>query len=529
MQRDAALLREHSYLGHAQLRALGGVGEMFDTLLVYENFPTGGLAAGGELTAAGATFRPAALESLSHFPITLAAHMDGGELVVLIEVIDGALGATTAATLGRRVLATAERLLQRWDRPLREVSVLLDDEAAPLRAAGAITPAAPRGIHTRFAEIAADDAGQPRGQLGGRHAELPRAGRLGQPAGRRARRPRGAGAETPVAIRLSRGPQYIVAMLAVLKAGAMCVPLEPGMPPERVDSILRQSGATIVVDEELLKASDHQGSDFRPVDVAPEQAAYVVFTSGTTGEPKGVIGTHAAVGAYADDHLDNVLRPAAARLGRPLRIAHAWSFAFDAAWQPLVALLDGHAVHVVDEHTQTDAEALVADHRRARYRHDRHHPFDVCPAEGVWFADDECRWRCWRWAAKPLGSTSWALIRNECARTRDDGLQLLRPHRDHGRGGGGRHRRARRAVDRAADPAHPRLRAGLRVARRAVRSDRRAVSGRRAAGPRLSGPRGGDQSALRCRPVRRWRAHVPHRRSGAAQPGRRIAIRRARR
>ena len=85
-----------------------------------------------------------------------------------------------------------------------------------------------------------------------------------------------------------------------------------------------------------------------------------MFTSGTTGEPKGVIGTHAAVGAYADDHLDSVLRPAAARLGRPLRIAHAWSFAFDAAWQPLVALLDGHGVHVVDEHTQTDAEALVA-------------------------------------------------------------------------------------------------------------------------------------------------------------------------
>ena len=44
VQRDSAMLREHSYLGHAQLRALGGVGEMYDTLLVYENFPTGGMA-----------------------------------------------------------------------------------------------------------------------------------------------------------------------------------------------------------------------------------------------------------------------------------------------------------------------------------------------------------------------------------------------------------------------------------------------------------------------------------------------------
>ena len=61
VQRNAALLREHSYLGHAQLRALGGVGEMFDTLLVYENFPLDGLTAGTELIAAGATFRPVRL------------------------------------------------------------------------------------------------------------------------------------------------------------------------------------------------------------------------------------------------------------------------------------------------------------------------------------------------------------------------------------------------------------------------------------------------------------------------------------
>ena len=74
---------------------------MFDTLLVYENFPLSGMAADAELISAGVTFRPAALESLTHFPVVLAAHMAGSELVVQVEVIDGALGATTAATLGR--------------------------------------------------------------------------------------------------------------------------------------------------------------------------------------------------------------------------------------------------------------------------------------------------------------------------------------------------------------------------------------------------------------------------------------------
>lgn len=413
VQRNAALLREHGYLGHAQLRALGGVGEMFDTLLVYENFPMDGLVAGGELTAGGATFRPSALESLSHFPIAIAAHMEGRELVVLVEALDGVLGATTAERLGRRVLNTAERLLQQWERPLREVSVLFEDEAV-VGAAGVAAPPAV-GIHTRFAEAtAASPDNVAVSWAGGALSYRELDERANMLAARLARR--GVKPETPVAIRLFRGPDYIVAMLAVLKAGGMCVPMEPGLPPERVESILRQTGATIVLDAELLAAGEPGADGFRPVEVAPEQAAYVVFTSGTTGEPKGVIGTHAALGAYADDHLDNVLRPAAARLGRPLRIAHAWSFAFDAAWQPLVALLDGHGVHVVDERTQTDAEALVAAIAE--------HGVDMIDTTPSMFAQLTA---CGLLTTVPLavlalggealGKSAWALIRGECART----------------------------------------------------------------------------------------------------------------
>ncbi|OBH96607.1 non-ribosomal peptide synthetase [Mycobacterium sp. E2733] len=414
VQRNAALLREHSHLGHAQLRALGGVGEMFDTLLVYENFPMDGLTAGTELTTAGATFRPSALQTLSHFPITVAAHMAGGELVVLVEVIDGALGAIPAAAFGRRVLTTAERLLRDWERPLRQVSVLFDDEAVPPRTVGEPAPP-PVGIHTRFAEVvgrtpnnlAVSWAG---GQLSYHELDALADGLAARLAHR------GVRPETPVAIRLSRGPQYIVAILGVLKAGGTCVPMEPGTPPERVESILRQSGASIVIDEVSLIAGEHPATNFRPAEVAPGQAAYVVFTSGTTGEPKGVIGTHAALAAYADDHLNSVLRPAAARLGRPLRIAHAWSFAFDAAWQPLVALLDGHGVHVVDEPTQTDAEGLVAAIAE--------HGVDMIDTTPSMFDQLSA---CGLLTTVPLavlalggealGTPAWALIRAECERT----------------------------------------------------------------------------------------------------------------
>jgi mycobactin peptide synthetase MbtF len=358
LQHTAAALRDHSYVTHAELRAIGGVGEMFDSLLVYENFPPGGLT-GGDLRfeAGDATFIPAALESLSHFPVTIAAHLADDQLTVLVETLDGALGDLAPQRLGQRLLTTVQRLISHWDQPLRNVGILLDDEnpgaaASPARSAHS-------GIHVAFADAArrtpeAVALSWDGGALS--YAELDAAAdRLAADLHHR-----GAGPETPVAVTLPRGPDYVVAMLAVLKAGATIVPLDPAMAGERIAGILRQTAAPLVVDDTLLASVGDSGDDWSPEPVAPDRAAYLVFTSGTTGVPKGVIGTHDAVLAYGADHAEKVLRPAAARLGRPLRIAHAWSFTFDAAWQPLAALLAGHAVHIIGDDVQRDAEALVA-------------------------------------------------------------------------------------------------------------------------------------------------------------------------
>lgn len=412
LQRDAAELREHSYLSHTELRSLGGVGELFDSLLVYENFPPGGLVGSGEFDVRGATFRPRALQSLAHFPVTVAAHLTDGELTILVETKDGATGLVPPESLGRQVLAVMQRLVDGWDRPLRDVGIHL---AAPTVAAH---PASTEtgGIHEKFTTTARSKPGSVALSYDGGALTFRGLDEASDRVATELRR-RGVETETPVPVLLRRGPDYVVAMLGVLKAGGVIVPLDPSMPADRIEEILGQTNASVVVDDALLAAAgNHPAGEFTPLPTHPGQGAYIVFTSGTTGKPKGVIGTHDAVLAYAADHAARVLRPAVAKAGRPLRVAHAWSFTFDAAWQPLAALLDGHGLHIVGDEVQRDAEALVAT--IGQYGVDL---IDTTPsmftqlqAEGLLTTVPLTALALGGEAVDP---NAWAAIRNECDRT----------------------------------------------------------------------------------------------------------------
>ncbi|MFF1792425.1 amino acid adenylation domain-containing protein, partial [Kitasatospora sp. NPDC058243] len=119
---------------------------------------------------------------------------------------------------------------------------------------------------------------------------------------------RGVGPEQLVALALPRSAELVVAVLAVLKAGAAYLPVDPDYPAARIAHLLddarpallltdRRSGAlpgADGVDRLLLDTADLAGlPDTDPVvAVAPDSAAYVIYTSGSTGKPKGVVVPH---------------------------------------------------------------------------------------------------------------------------------------------------------------------------------------------------------------------------------------------
>ncbi|SEG84374.1 amino acid adenylation domain-containing protein [Actinacidiphila yanglinensis] len=121
-------------------------------------------------------------------------------------------------------------------------------------------------------------------------------------------------AETRVAVFLNRSPELVTAYLAVLKAGGVYVPLDPGYPQDRLRFMLADSAAPFVLSTPalapLLPASaarvvavDAPLPDTPagpPPDLAhPDHGAYLIYTSGSTGQPKGAMNTHRGVTGFA--------------------------------------------------------------------------------------------------------------------------------------------------------------------------------------------------------------------------------------
>ncbi|WP_431040535.1 amino acid adenylation domain-containing protein [Streptomyces sp. P1-3] len=122
---------------------------------------------------------------------------------------------------------------------------------------------------------------------------------------------RGVGPESVVAVALERSPRFVVAMLAVVRAGGAYLPVDPGQPAERIRLLIDEARPALVLgdagtlpdlpcpvvepDESAPVSRD------RPPRCHPDQLAYVMYTSGSTGAPKGVGVTHRDVVALAVD------------------------------------------------------------------------------------------------------------------------------------------------------------------------------------------------------------------------------------
>ncbi|GAB6901775.1 non-ribosomal peptide synthetase [Kineosporia succinea] len=372
LQAEQVELLPYQYAGLAGIQRRAGLGELFDTLLVFENYPPGEASSDDALQAVDAGGRDA-----THYPFAWV--VDPGERLTLgaeyrddlftaeqVEQIQDMMRAAFRALLadpgtavGALDLMPAARRAQilGWGDPhpqrdqarLTLPGLFTDVVARHPEATALVGP----DLSLTFREL--DDASNRLAQLLIRH---------------------GAGPEQLVAIALPRSAATMIAILAVLRSGAAYLPVDTAYPPAHVAGMLEDarphllvsglgvdvgsSVPTIALDApETIEALARTRPGPLP-SVRAASPAYVIYTSGSTGRPKGVVVTHASIAALFRSHRETLYRPAQEISGRDrLNVAHAWSFSFDASWQPQLWLFDGHALHIVDEETRRDPEALI--------------------------------------------------------------------------------------------------------------------------------------------------------------------------
>ncbi len=341
---------------------------LFESILAFENYPVG--AGGAEDPDRLRIHDPRVVERTG-YPLTVVAAPGEGLALRAIHDTSRLDGADA-----RRMLGAWATLLEAMaadpDRPLRDLPLLSPAEREAALATGAPSRTewpAGRTVPELFEAAARLDPGAvavayPEAAL--TYAELDRlsarvAVRL---------RDAGVGPDARVGLLFDRSCELVVGMAAALRAGGAYVPLDPRDPPERLAWMLRDSGARVLLAQESLRdllpgagveviyfRTDDVGSwgpaSPPPVPSDPRGLAYVMYTSGSTGEPKGVGVTHAGIVRLvcATDYTD---------VSPDDRVAQVSNPSFDGAtWEVWGALLHGARLVGISRETTLDPDGLA--------------------------------------------------------------------------------------------------------------------------------------------------------------------------
>jgi len=365
LRADQIALRQHEHTPLAEIRSLSDMprsSPLFDTVVVFETQRLDAvLRRGGEWKT-----RQVAHHGQSPYPVTLVCHADS-ELMLRLEYHREALDDTIATRMLQHLQTILKGLTRDESAQLIDVPMLGSDERAEL-----LPVPRPSGfqtfcLHERFERRASETPDAPALSFAGRTLTYDTLNRQANQLAHRLRA-LGIGPEVLVGVQLERSPELVVAMLAVLKAGGACVPLDPGESSDRLRFIVDDAQLSVIVMSRQMAANlppldaavvcvedvETGSSDNLPPLVEPDNLAYVMYTSGQADKPTGVLITHANVSRLID------ASEIWFQFGRDdvWALCHSHASAFS-VWEVWGALLYGGRLVVVPSWVRRDPDAFI--------------------------------------------------------------------------------------------------------------------------------------------------------------------------
>ncbi|MDX3078421.1 non-ribosomal peptide synthetase [Streptomyces sp. MI02-7b] len=384
IQHEQSAVMNHQHIGLADVQRLAGIGELFDTAVVFENYPMDSDALG--LRGSGLNLDSITAHSPTHYPLALTV-FPGDRLTLEFGYRPDILGRAVAEQWADRLHSLLETMVRAPRTRVGAVDTLTAGERELVL--GDWSGTAGTGPRTTLADLLTAQARRTPDRIAVCFGdEALTFSDLDRQANRLARVliGRGAGPEQTVATVLPRGIGAVVAIFGILKAGAAYVPVDPGYPVERIAHMLTDAAPRLVITDtrtsdslptdaasalmlldtaqvaaELEASSDAETTDAdRLCPLQPSHPALVIYTSGSTGRPKGVALVHAGVVNLFEQHRASLYGPAIAASGRDhFRVALTASLSFDATWAELLWMLDGNELYLVDDDVRRDAQALI--------------------------------------------------------------------------------------------------------------------------------------------------------------------------
>ncbi|RZK69690.1 MAG: amino acid adenylation domain-containing protein, partial [Rhodococcus sp. (in: high G+C Gram-positive bacteria)] len=315
LQGEQVSLLDHHYLGLGDIQARIGLGNLFDTLSVFESYPVDKSGFDEHTDIAGMRVTALDARDATHYPITLLSILEP-RLRLSLRYQHGIFDRDTVTTLAARVIGILETIARDTDTPVGDVDLFVPKErelvvdswnatehqvprltlAELFDAQVAHTPDAPavvfEGTVLTYTEFDARANQLARFLISG-----------------------GVGPESLVGVAVRRSVDMLVGIYAVIKAGGAYVPIDPDQPAERIAYVVATAGPVVVLTttaDRVALPAEVPALDLDTLDVSAlsddpirdrdrlgplhtRNPAYVIFTSGSTGRPKGVSVPHEGI------------------------------------------------------------------------------------------------------------------------------------------------------------------------------------------------------------------------------------------